>query len=64
MSWLDEIISALGLSSDFKRGTGPPSGVDSRLEMKYDLSRCRALFGARWWIEIPALAGASFPDLH
>eukprot|EP00969_Alexandrium_andersonii_P274306 12123608-Alexandrium_andersonii.AAC.1 len=47
VSWLDEVISSLGLSSDFKRGAGPPSGVDSRLDMSYDLSRCRVLAGTR-----------------
>eukprot|EP00969_Alexandrium_andersonii_P209983 9276415-Alexandrium_andersonii.AAC.1 len=64
MDWVDEIISALGLISDFKRGTGPPSGIDGRLEMDFDLSRCRALHGTRWWMDIPALSGSSFPDVH
>eukprot|EP00969_Alexandrium_andersonii_P315813 13954170-Alexandrium_andersonii.AAC.1 len=32
----NEVISPLGLSTDFKRGTGPPSGVDGRLGTSFD----------------------------
>eukprot|EP00969_Alexandrium_andersonii_P338720 14970735-Alexandrium_andersonii.AAC.1 len=34
------------------------------MEMSFDISRCRVLLGTRWWIGIPALSGASFPDLR
>eukprot|EP00969_Alexandrium_andersonii_P028797 1257447-Alexandrium_andersonii.AAC.1 len=32
--------------------------------MSFDLSRRGVLRGTRWWIDVPALSGASFPDLH
>eukprot|EP00969_Alexandrium_andersonii_P048624 2133034-Alexandrium_andersonii.AAC.1 len=64
MDWLDEVISALGLTSDFQRGVGAPSGIDSRMELRDDLSTCKLLYGTRWWIDMPAVSGAAFPDLQ
>eukprot|EP00969_Alexandrium_andersonii_P052122 2289041-Alexandrium_andersonii.AAC.1 len=64
MEWLDRIIDQLGLADDFKRGVGPPSGIDSRLALRDDITMCAALQGTRWWVDMPAVSGEAFPDLQ
>eukprot|EP00969_Alexandrium_andersonii_P031424 1372161-Alexandrium_andersonii.AAC.1 len=48
MDWLGNLIDALGLMSEFKRGVGPPSGIESRLALRDDIATCIPLLGTRW----------------